>query len=73
MFVDIEDKDDEGEVEVYSDQCATPMHTTSWYYINGILEDGYEVDDDQHPEPNKNHAPEVIMTDQYTKTDGSRR
>ena len=46
VLEDIEEKEDEREVAVKSDQRDTPMHATTREDINALLADGYEVDDD---------------------------
>ena len=40
------------EVSVDSKACETPIHATTWEYINSFLEYGYEVDDDIISAPN---------------------
>ena len=54
VFKDREQKDYKGEVVVESDTHETRIHATTRKIINNILADGYEVDDDRPPAPNKN-------------------
>ena len=62
-FQDSEKKEERGEVDIESDACGNPIHTTNREDINALLEDGYEVDDDILPAP-KNTQSNIGKTDQ---------
>ena len=49
------------------DTRETPMHATTREYINPLMTDGYEVENDRLPAPEKNQAPEVILHGNYIK------
>ena len=50
-FKDIEEKDYRGEVAVKYDTQETPICANTPEYINALLLDSYEVDDDRLPDP----------------------
>ena len=47
VFKYIEQKQNEGQVSIDSDQRETHMYTTTQDYINSLLVDGYEINSDR--------------------------
>ena len=65
MFECSEEKEEGEEVVIGSDARETPIHATNQDDINYILDDGYEVDDDRLPYPEKNSPLQAILNNQY--------
>ena len=57
VFKDIEQKEGGGEVAIVSDARDTPIHATTQWGLNYLLDDVYEVDNYRLPAPKNKTIP----------------